>query len=69
MARRVAGLLARGVYTCVARVATGENVWADWLSRAGGEAKFLKQAAAMGIATEKVAAAPWWRAAMRAPQE
>ena len=68
MARRVAGLMARGVYTCVARVATKENVWADWLSREGGEAKFLRQAAEMGVETEKIAAAPWWRAAMRAPR-
>ena len=65
MARRVAGLMARGVHTRVARVATTENVWADWLSRAGGEAKFLAQAAAMGIEVEKIAAAEWWRAEMQ----
>ena len=64
MARRVAALVERSVYTDVARVATKENRWADWLSREGGEALFLRQAAQMGIEVERVAAAGWWRDAM-----
>ena len=64
MARRVAALVERSVYTDVARVATKENRWADWLSREGGEALFLRQAAQMGIEVERVAAASWWRDAM-----
>ena len=64
MTHRAAALLERDVYTCVARVATGENVWADWLSREGGEARFLLQAAAMGLEVERLPAAEWWRAAL-----
>ena len=49
----------------VARVATHENVGADWLSRADGEAKFIANAAALGLEVERVPAAEWWRAALR----
>ena len=69
MTRRVAGLVARDVHSTVARVATKENLWADWLSRAGGEARFLAQAAAMGLSTEKVPAAAWWRDVLAEPPE
>ena len=64
MTHRAAALLENEVYTCVARVATHENVWADWLSRADGEAKFLAHAAALGLEVERVPAAEWWRAAL-----
>ena len=69
MARRVATLVERSVYTHVARVATGENVWADWLLREGGEALFLRQTAQMGLEVERVAAAEWWRDAMAEHEE
>ena len=62
MARRVAELVLRKVHTQVARVATTENVWADLLSRPGGEAQFLAQAARLKITVRRVAAAGWWRA-------
>ena len=62
MARRVAELVVRGVHTRVARVATKENAWADMLSRPGGEAQFLAQAAQLQISVRRVAAAEWWRA-------
>ena len=65
MTQRAAALLVNEVYTCVARVATHENVWADWLSRADGEAKFIANAAALGLEVERVPAAEWWRAALR----
>ena len=64
MTHRAAALLENEVYTCVARVATHENVWADWLSRADGEDKFLAHAAALGLEVERVPAAEWWRAAL-----
>ena len=64
LARRVAGLMERDVFTRVARVATKENVWADWLSRAGGEARFLAHAASLGLEVTRVDAAVWWREAL-----
>ena len=67
MARRVAELFAREVQTRVARVATKENLWADWLSRAGGEAMFLAQAARWGLEVVRVAPAPWWRMELAHP--
>ena len=62
MARRVAELVLKRVHTRVARVATKENVWADLLSRRGGEEQFLAQAGQMGLTLQRVAAAGWWRA-------
>ena len=63
MARRVAELVVRGVHTRVARVATKENVWADLLSRPGGEEQFLAQVKQLGLPVRRVEAAGWWRAA------
>ena len=67
VARRVAEFFAKGVYTRVARIATKENLWADWLSRAGGEAMFLAQAARWNLEVVRVAPASWWRMELAQP--
>ena len=60
MERRAQGLRTRGAYTCVSRIGTKENVWADFLSRAGGEAVFLAMVRELGMEAEKLQAEGEW---------
>ena len=59
--RRVELLRSKGAFSAVARVATGENKWADLLSRAGGEADFLQQVAALGLDAVRCSVPAEWR--------
>jgi hypothetical protein len=59
--RRVEFLRARGAFSAVARVATGENKWADLLSRQGGEKEFLRQVAALGLRARRCVVPSEWR--------
>lgn len=59
--RRVEFLRKRGVFSAVARVATGENKWADLLSREGGEAEFLRQVKALGLRAQRCDVPAEWR--------
>ena len=43
------------------RVATGENKWADLLSRAGGLADFLRQVEALGLTAVPCSVPAEWR--------
>ena len=60
MERRAQGLRTRGAYTCVSRIGTKENVWADLLSRAGGEAVFLAMVRELGMEAEKLQTEGEW---------
>ena len=60
--RRVELLRAREAYSAVARVATGENGWADLLSRAHGEADFLRQVEALQLRAVRCSVPAEWRA-------
>ena len=59
--RRVELLRAHGAFSAVARVATGENKWADLLSRAGGLAEFLGQVEALGLSAVPCSVPAGWR--------
>jgi hypothetical protein len=59
--RRVEFLRGRGAFSAVARVATGENKWADLLSREDGEAEFLRQVEALGLRAQRCWVPPEWR--------
>ena len=59
--RRVELLRSKGAFSAVARVATGENKVADLLSRAGGEADFLQQVAALGLDAVRCSVPAEWR--------
>lgn len=61
VARRVELLRERGAFSAVARVATGENRWADLLSRKGGEEEFLCEVAALGLTARRCAVPAEWR--------
>jgi hypothetical protein len=52
--RQVDWLLANGVSTTAERVSSAHNLWADLLSRRGGEQYFLRQAAALGLRPRKL---------------
>ena len=59
--RRVDLLRSCGAFSAVARVATGENKWADLLSRAGGLAEFLSQVEALGLTAVPCSVPAEWR--------
>ena len=59
--RRVEFLRGKGVFSAVARVATAENLWADLLSRPGGETEFLRQVQALGMRAERCSVPAEWR--------
>ena len=61
VARRVQWLRENGVFSAVARVGTKENLWADLISRRGGEAVFLEQVWALGMEPVKVEVDGRWR--------
>ena len=61
VARRVEWLRGRGAFSAVARVGTKENLWADLLSRKGGEAVFLAQARGLGLEPVRLLVAEEWR--------
>ena len=61
VARRVQWLRASGVFSAIARVGTKENLWADLISRRGGEAVFLEQVWALGMEPVKVELEGLWR--------
>ena len=61
VARRVELLRARGAFSAPARVGTHENRWADLLSRAGGEAEFLADVAALELEAVRCDVPAEWR--------
>jgi hypothetical protein len=61
VARRVQWLRASGVFSAIARVGTKENLWADLISRRGGEAVFLEQVWSLGMEPVKVEVERLWR--------
>jgi hypothetical protein len=52
--RQVEWLLGNGVNTTAERVSSAHNLWADLLSRRGGEAYFLRQVAALGLQARRL---------------
>ena len=60
MERRAHGLRQYGAYTWVSRIGTKENVWADLLSRAGGEPLFLAMVQELGLEAEWLPTGEGW---------
>ena len=59
--RRVGLLRGRDSFTEMARVGTHENIWADLLSRKGGQGEFLRQVSFLGLTARRLEVAAAWR--------